>query len=482
MRRGAARWRALAAITAVLAVAAAGAALWFLQQQGVAPRLLGPYIELRSSGHNPVIVHTGAWVGQVLTGLDREAAQPHVPLPLRVGAQASGGAAPAADARPVLVGDSAGVRAAISQAQPGDVITMMPGTYRFQGGGVKVNRPGRAAARITLRAERPATVLVEFDTTEGFNVSAPYWSFENLSIRGACARHDDCEHAFHVIGDARHFAAVNNTITDFNAHFKINGSAGRFPDHGLIEGNTLSNKSARATRKPVTPIDLVTASDWTIRRNLISDFIKLNGDRISYGAFAKGAGSGNVFEQNIVLCEQHLSGLGGQRVGLSLGGGGTEKQYCRDRRCITEQDGGIIRANLIAACSDDGIYLNSAARSMVVHNTLIDTGGISVRFPESSADIQGNLVDGAIRSRNGGALHLADNLDTPIAQLYLGLHPVRRLFKAPASLDFAWAGEAPRRPPGAQLPNDLCGAARSGAARYGAFEDFSACLAPLGSR
>ena len=483
-RRSPGRWLArlfaVSAASAVLALAAAAATVWYLQQQGVAPRALAPYVEKRSSGHHPAIEWAGRWSGRTLSALDRgvphDHALPPPPLPpLLVGAQTGG--ASAATGRSVIVADSDAVRAAIADAQPGDSITLLPGAYRFNSPGVKVNRAGSARARITLRAERPGTVLIEFDTTEGFAVSAPYWRFENLSIRGACARHDECEHAFHVLGGAQHFAAINNTITDFNAHFKINGSDARFPDYGLIEGNTLTNARARDTGRPVTPIDIVSASGWTIRHNLITDFIKLGGNKISYGAFAKGAGSGNVFEQNIVLCEHRLTRFGGQRVGLSLGGGGTGKQYCRDRRCITEQDGGVIRANLIASCSDDGIYLNSASRSKVMHNTLLDTGGVSVRFPESSADIEGNLVDGAIRSRNGGALRLADNLHTSIAQLYLGYHPVRSLFRAPETLDFAWAGEAPRRQAGAVLPNGLCGAAPGAGARYGAFENFSACLA-----
>ena len=94
----------------------------------------------------------------------------------------------------------------------------------------------------------------------------------------------------------------------------------------------------RDTANPVTPIDLVAASHWTIRGNLITDFIKGGGDRISYGAFAKGAGAHNVFEQNVVVCEAHAARTPGQRVGLSLGGGGTGKPYCRDGRCIIEQE------------------------------------------------------------------------------------------------------------------------------------------------
>ena len=220
----------------------------------------------------------------------------------------------------------------------------------------------------------------------------------------------------------------------------------------------------------------MTASAWVIRRNLISDFIKGDGDRISYGAFAKGGGSDNLFEQNVVICEDRLRGTPGQRIGLSLGGGGTGKEYCRDGKCITEQSGSTLRANLVASCSDDGIYLNAAARSTLQHNTLVDTGGITVRFPESSADVQGNLVDGLIRTRDGGLLRLDDNLDTPAARLYLGSHPNRAWFRDPLMLDFQWREPVPRRAGRSEALPDLCGGKRPLQPRYGAFEDFASCM------
>jgi len=461
---------------AVLLVSAAAAALGsalFLQSMGVTPRALAPYLERRTSGHNPFIVGTGRWLARTLTALDRGPAQPFTAGQLRIGVQAVG--APAPDgARIILANNAEQVRAAIAAAEPGDRIVLLPGTYRFEGK-LAVERPGSATQRITLGATQPGTVKLEFAMVEGFTVSAPYWTVENLAIRGVCASHDDCEHAFHVVGAAQHFIARNNLITDFNAHFKINGLEGRFPDHGLIENNTLSNGTVRGTANPVVPIDLVAASGWIIRRNLISDFVKGGGDGISYGGFAKGAGSANTFAQNIVWCEQRLHGAPGQRVGLSLGGGATGAPVCRDGRCIVEQEGSSIASNLIASCSDDGVYLNSAARTRVVHNTLLDTGGISVRFAGSSADIEGNLVDGAIRSRNDGVVRARDNRDTPMALLYFGYHPVRRLFGNLATLDFE-PGSA-RRSGEPRSTLDLCAARRPANPRYGAFEDFAACLA-----
>lgn len=135
-----------------------------------------------------------------------------------------------------------------------------------------------------------------------------------------------------------------------------------------------------------------------------------------------------------------------------------------------------MRANLVVGCSDVGIYLNSAADSRIEDNTLVDTAGIDVRFATSSARIDGNLVDGPIRSRDGGLLHLGDNRDAALWRSYAGLHPVRALFAAPASGDFLWHDRAPARAMPRQDGVDLCGAARGQAKAYGAFEDFGACL------
>jgi len=463
--------RLLLGAVAALALLAVGATV-AIDRVGVMPRTLAPYIEHRSSGHNPTITGLGRFASRTLVQMDRGTPINTAALPVTLGAQER----PAGlDARGgVLVASADELRAALGKADAGDTITLLPGTYRFNGAALDASHPGRENAPITVRVAHPGSVQLEFDMVEGFRVSAPYWRFENLSIRGVCGDDGACEHAFHVVGAASHFVARNNTIADFNAHFKINGADGRFPDDGLIEANTLFDSHPRRTANPVTPIDLVAASRWTIRANVIRDFIKADGDRVSYGAFAKGAGSATLFERNLVWCEQSLANQPGQRVGLSLGGGATGPQYCRDKRCITEQQGGIVRANLILACSDAGLYLNSAAASHVEDNTLLDTAGIDVRFATSSATLEGNLVDGPIRSRDGSLLHLGDNRSAPLWESFVGLHPVRDLFADPATGDLRWRDGAPARAASKPVA-DLCGGKRAHGA-YGAFDDFSGCL------
>jgi hypothetical protein len=462
----------LLAVPLVLAAAGAAAGLYFLQSQGVTPRALAPYVIKRTSGHNPLVEGAGRFTATTLLALDRGQAGAYVPPALLLGAQPEGPPAPAGRER--LVASSEEARRALGDAVPGDVITFLPGEYAVRAT-LYASRPGTAAAPIVVRAARPGTVAITVAVGEGFTVTAPWWRFENLSLRGACAEDEYCDHAFHVVGNAHHFTARNNTIRDFNAHFKINGERGTFPDHGLIESNTLSNAAPRKTSRPVTPVDLVAASDWTIRANLIQDFVKAWGDRTSYGGFAKGGAARTVFERNVVLCEALLANQPGQRIGLSFGGGGTGKPYCRDARCITEHDGGIMRANLIAGCSDVGIYLNSAAGTQLVDNTVLDTAGVQVRFPTSGATLEGNLVDGPLRSDEGGVLHAGDNLATGIGWLYLGRHPQRQLFADPARLDLHWRGAAPQRDAGTPT-SGLCGAQRHARRAYGATDDFRACL------
>lgn len=467
--KGGRRGRHLLLAGAALAVVGLVGAAAAIEHLGIAPRTLAPYIDKRSSGHNPTIVGLGRFVSDTLLALDRGTVPATADLALTLGAQAQ----PAGAGRPggVLVATPDELRAAIARAQPGDIITLLPGTYRFRERAIDADRPGRADAPIIVRTTVPGSAHIEFEQVEGFRVSAPWWRFENLAIRGTCSDDTYCEHAFHVIGAGRHFAAVNNTIADFNAHFKINGAGNDFPDDGVIESNTLYNTRARRTGNPVVPIDLVAASRWQIRANVIKDFVKLEGNLVTYGGFAKGAGAANVFERNLVWCEDKLRGLPGQRIGLSLGGGGTGAAYCRDQKCINEQQGGVIRANLIVACSDVGIYLNSASDSEVSGNTLVDTTGIDVRFATSSARLDGNLVDGPIRARDSGLLHLGDNRTTPLWQAYLGYHPVRALFRAPLDGDFAWRDTPPQRAGG--KGQALCGAGQVDS--YGAFDDFNAC-------
>jgi hypothetical protein len=308
----------------------------------------------------------------------------------------------------ILLSSSGAIQAAIAQAGPGQILEIAPGTYSFTQN-LRAQSAGTPQQPIIVRAATSGSVNLEFKQLEGFHVTAPFWIFENLNIRGNCSRHHDCEHAFHVVGKARSVVIRNNRIEDFNAQIKVNGLNNNWPDDGLIQFNTLNNNNRRETHLPVTPIDIVGADRWMVADNIISNFIKGDGNQVSYGVFMKGAGSEGRIERNLIVCTTKDISQPGTRVGLSFGGGGTGKGSCRDQRCITEHSGASATNNIIAHCNDFGIYINSSNQTIISRNELINTYGIDVRFPSSSARIVDNVYEGSIRSRDGAQIEIGKN-------------------------------------------------------------------------
>lgn len=451
---------------------------WFLDDQNRTPREWAPYVERRAAGNHPLFVQAGDLVARTLLRLDRLAREDEPVVPPGVGADATRSGAPP-QVMTKLVTNTAQLVAALAAATPGQIIQMVPGDYAVTGRGLILDRPGAPNAPITLRAERLGDVTITSHVPAAFKAYAPHWVVENLVVRGGCdaGGHSYCEHALHVVGGAVGTVIRNNRFEDLNAHIKINGEDGQFPDNGRILGNTMVNAAARNTRNPVTPIDLVSASNWRIAGNFIADFQRQGTGGATYGAFMKGAGEGNVMERNVVLCEWRLRRRSySPNIGLSIGGGGTWPDAIkRDLgKSGLEQTGGVIRDNLIAFCNDVGIYVNKGLRSLIAHNTIVDTAGVGVRFGESSAEVVGNIVDGVVQTRDGGVARLRDNHTAALLGLFVGWHPARDLFRDPARLDLRWRSR-PEPITSGELRPDLCGTERTGRVMPGAFEDFGRC-------
>ena len=339
----------------------------------------------------------------------------------------------AARAAVVSVSDAAALRDAIDTAGPGDEIVLAPGTYVFTSR-LSCDTPGTPTAPITVRAETLGDAIIEFDTVEGFTVSAPHWTFENLLVQGVCALHSDCEHAFHIVGEADFTTVRGCVLQDFNAQIKGNGEdpgSGRvWPDDVLIDYTEFGNTTVRQTSNPVTPIDVVGGRRWIIRGNFIHDHAKGEGNQISYAAFLKGNSRNGLFERNLVICELLHSGQ--IRLGLSFGGGGSSPDpICEDGDCSIEHQDGIMRNNIIVNCPTDvGIYVNEGLNVQLYNNTLYNTTGIDVRFGVTVADVRNNLCNGQIRSRDGATLTEGNNVQGA------GLADFQAWFADPDNADF----------------------------------------------
>ena len=89
-------------------------------------------------------------------------------------------------ARDVRVTTEPQLRAAISGAQPGDVITIANGTYAIASK-LSCTVAGTAALPIVVRGEQPSGATLESDTVIAIGVSAPFWRFEDFAIDPAAS-------------------------------------------------------------------------------------------------------------------------------------------------------------------------------------------------------------------------------------------------------------------------------------------------------
>lgn len=357
------------------------------------------------------------------------------------------------------------LRQALQSAREGTRIELAPGHYRFNQT-LNLGHAGTAALPIVVWSPIPGAAILHFAQTEGILVDQPYWQFENLHIQGTCLHDDDCEHALHVVGAAHHFLLDNSQLDGFNAPIKINGIDDIYPDDGRITFTTLQNSRGRDTANPVVAIDLVGARRWRIEDSLISNFVKLGGNQISYAAFMKGGGSEGRFERNLVLCSTAAISQPGMRIGLSFGGGLTGNSYCRAHSCsAAEHSQGVMLNNIIAHCNDYGIDINQAAQAWIGFNTLINTGGIDTRGDPSSATLYGNLLDGGIKVRGPSRVDARDN-----QQIRLD-----HLFTAPDRLDLTRRAEPMAIDTPASVHDDFCHRARPARSSAGALDLVSQC-------
>ncbi len=308
------------------------------------------------------------------------------------------------------------LQSALASAQPGDEIVLANGTYAVSAN-LSCSAEGTAAQPITVRAANRHQARIQFNAQEGFKVSGRHWVFDGLDVEGACTQDPSCEHAFHVTGHAEGFVLRNSRLRDFNAQLKVNAtqnSSGVYelPHRGLVERNEVYDTRARNTTTPVTKLNIDTGDDWVVRDNYIHDFARTGG--ISYGAFMKSGGRRGVFERNLVICTKDAPG-GYTRIGLSFGGGGTGSAFCAPAfdagvPCDPEHTDGVLRNNVIINCSNVGIYLNKAANTQVLFNTLIQTTGVDFRYPSSTGAAHGNVLSSVVRVREGGSFDAGTNL------------------------------------------------------------------------
>jgi MYXO-CTERM domain-containing protein len=395
-------------------------------------------------------------------------------LPLAV---ASVLAARSVEAKQVPVASVVDLENAVAAAMPGDEIILSPGPYTVST--IDCTANGTMSQPIVVRGAMPLTSQVKGSSAEAFHVSGAYWTFEDLDVEGGCGQDSTCGTAFHVVGAADGFTLTGSRVRDFDRSIAVDAAQvsglWRAPDGGLLFGNEIADTHARDTTNPVIKVDLAAGSGWVVRANYIHDFRRVDGVR-AYGAVMRGGGSGDVFDRNLVLCTHDWTATNGTlAVGLSVGGDGTPPASCApaydaDAACTVEQTGGIVRNDIIVACSDVGVWVSRGAAVHVLFDTVIDTPGVDFDQATTTGEAHGNVLTNIVRQLDGAVIDTTGNLDsvTPNEFLLMYAAPLDGDLRAASagSLDML-IGKAPTV---ASVTDDYCARPRTAPYDLGALQ------------
>jgi Big-like domain-containing protein len=177
-------------------------------------------------------------------------------------------------------------------------------------------------------------------------------------------------------------------------------SAGRGNDDGLVEYSIFEfNDTSRDYY--TNGVDVLGGARWIIRHNLFRNIRAPLGQLAGPSILLWRGSRDTVVEGNtFVNCQREVA------LGL-------------DPWTPNDHSGGVIRNNFIyresSVAGDAGISVFDSPGTQVVHNTVLTSGtyqnAIEYRFPDTTGVlIANNLVDAAIRSRDGAVAMLENNI------------------------------------------------------------------------
>ncbi|WP_158289582.1 fibronectin type III domain-containing protein [Paenibacillus flagellatus] len=235
-----------------------------------------------------------------------------------------------------------------------------------------------------------------------------YVTFKHMTIR------DSYYHSIQVNSGSDYFHADHlKTWDNGEGGFKsTSGGSPELPyaDYGRIE-NSLIGYTTTGQRGVVEGIDLVASKGWVIRGNTFQNAKGLNNE-VAYAFFAKGNSMDTIVENNVFL---------NSFIAMSFGGGGTGPTLFRNGDTTYEHRGGIMRNNVVYGTLDAAVYMNKANGFKVYNNTMlgiaptVNVGGVESRFAGSSGDIRNNLMDKAVKLRDGGTATFSNNITSASA-------------------------------------------------------------------
>lgn len=317
---------------------------------------------------------------------------------------------------------------AVNQAASGDVILIADGTYELNGAYLRID-----VDNVTLRSasgNREAVVLDgNYDTTEIIQVIGSNITIADITLREAV------NHPIHVTSTEA--ADTLNTLI-YNVHIidpgeqaiKINPYAQtgvlHFTDDGVIACSHIEMTDAGRSHVSgcyTGGVDAHQSENWVIRDNVIEGFWCDSG-LSEHAIHMWNACRGTLVERNVL--NDNARGVGFGMTTDATGKRTYPDNPCPDITGYVDHYEGIVRNNFIVANDSDlfaseygfdcGVCLWQACEAEVYHNTIHTANpdatfsSIEWRFARTTATIINNIVNDAMRERDGASATQSGNL------------------------------------------------------------------------
>jgi hypothetical protein len=373
-----------------------------------------------------------------------------------------------AHAAEIDVNTADGVRNALDQANPGDIIRVAPGVYDFFDP-IHLDSAGSPTQPIQLIGDGDAEFRIHGSL--GLSIAGQDYVVEGIWLR---CQGSQCTGArgISLWGSARRITIRGGRTTDFYHHIKgwITNVTLDAPEDITIASNEAYNTATYSGSSNVFNLD--GGARWRVVGNYVHDYGNAG---VNFGIFLKGATTESVIERNLVAGRHARAAGNGAVVGISFGGGRMGTQWCAAGNrgaggCICEDYDGIARNNIVVNTSDAALHVHSACGSKFLNNIVYNSATmLQIQSFEGVGDIEvrNNVLEGGLPSHN--ALATSGNIvNADFAALYNNAD----------ALDFSAGAGAGALAASAPLPSvvaDYCGVMRSHNPSRGAIEMPAAC-------
>ncbi|MBL8025493.1 MAG: hypothetical protein JNL74_03735 [Fibrobacteres bacterium] len=271
------------------------------------------------------------------------------------------------------------LRTAVNAVNPGDTVTLAPGTYAV-GGDFLISRGGsEAAGYVVIRAAARNTVTISGNYGDQMMlVDKKYVVLENLTLDGGPSYH-----CLHIKPGAGHLIVRNCTFVGCIDKSVKNSSPVLTPESSTVWQDYMlfenCEGSAGSRNQAIGMLNINGPDYLTVRGCHMHNYSLTEG----YACFLKAGGKYPVYENNLVRdCF----------VGLSFGGGTTGSDF--QRRGSVEAFNGIARNNVVVRITDVGLHCNKVTNCRFLNNTLIQTAGIQNQNSSTGISAINNIIMG----------------------------------------------------------------------------------------